>query len=324
MGYEDNGKQIVTFDFRQDATSINFNKYGTNLIRQGLYKGGKVTFNYNSNTDSYFYSIDPFTCAFLVTEQVTTIVNKLLVNVSSTDTSTINSIAPSNLGSLVLELLSPGNNNSMYIVLEFNWAKTLNNYINFLKKNSISSLTSNQIVLCKVTGQGIGKKPLITYDETTYGSYYEGYDQKYIIPTDTATSTGGQEYSGTNRKLIPYSSDSYLLKLTPYSSVTNSDNNSYITFSPIDGEIELIDITDSNLKNQKVKIVFDTNGNLDVSYSAKMSVRIATLYVSNFLCISLTNGRLKIQNGYSTERTYIIKSNIFNKGRFLNTSSSLD
>ena len=317
MSANDKGNQIITFDFRQEATSLNFNKYGTNIIRQGLYKGGKVKFiKYGSD---YFYSIEPFTCAFLIPES-TTSTNKLLVNVSTSTESTLTSIAPINSSSLIatdLNYYQPANGLSIYIVLDFSWIKRLNNYLDFSAINDLSSLSSTQIVLCKITGRGSSNKPLITYDKTTYGSFYEGYDQKYTSEGITLLGAGGNETSGTTRRLIPYISNSYLLSLSSYN---NSDNNYYITFPPIDGEIELMDISD---KSQKVKIIFDISGNLDLSYSAKMKVKIGN-YTSDYLCISITNeGRLKIINGSATTKSYIFKSNIFNQGRILNTSTSL-
>jgi hypothetical protein len=318
------GSQILTFDFRQEATSINFNKYSSNLIKPGIYKGGRVYFErYSvSNTFLYRYIIERFTAAFLIPESSSTddINKKLLVNVTTNGEADFQSQLPTNAGNTELGIPSTGN--SLYLIMVLNWDKAINNYIDFSVISDLANLPTNGLVLCRLYGNGQGNKPDIYYDATSFGSNYESYDDKF---TDYNNGNKGvsSNYGKYNdptlpRRLIPFSSNFYLLRLTSYS---DSINYHYISFQPFNGQLELVNRDDFR---EKIKFTFDMSGNLNVEVSAKTKLVNSSSRVSNFLSFNVdSQGRLNIFNGYSSSRNYMLKTDMFNISRVLNTVNSI-
>ena len=328
MSSVNNGTQILTFDFRQDATSINFNRYNANVLKQGIYKGGRVYFLRETQDSDiiYKYVIEPFTATFLIPESSATsdVNKKLLVSVTTTGDATFASAIPTNQG--LSEKGIPALNSSLYLIMTLNWVKTINNYVDFSVISDLSLLPSNGLVLCRLYGNGSGLKPDIYYDTTSYGSFYESYDDKFTNYNNGAkgveTNYGqfySPELSGYPKKLIPYSSDSYYLEFTSYSS---SSAFHYIALQPFNGQIEFINVDDYT---EKMKFTFDISGNINVEVSAKVKLVNASARVTNSMSFYVdSNKRLNIFNGYSTTRKYMVKTNIFNMTRRLNTSNSLN
>lgn len=324
MSSIDNGTQVLTFDFRQEATSINFNKYNANLIKSGIYKGGRVYFERYSVSNTYYYRyvIENFSAAFLVPESSATadLNKKLLVNVNTNSDAYFQSQAPTNQGNTELGIPSTGN--SLYLIMTLSWDKAINNYIDFSVISDLANLPSNGLVLCRLYGNGSGFKPDIYYDATSFGSHYESYDDKftdYNSGNKAVSSTYGKFNDPTlPRRLIPFSSNFYLLKFTSYS---DSINYHYITFQPFNGQLELVNRDDFR---EKMKFTFDMSGNLNVEVSAKTKLINNSSKVTNFLSFNVdTQGRLNIFNGYSGSRYYMLKTDMFNNSRILNTVSSI-
>lgn len=301
--------QSITFDFKQDATSINFNTYNRGLIKPGLYKGGKVIFNQNTGGSgtTYTYTIEPFVCAFAVTDSG----SDLLVNIGSKDNMTIISAPPSTEGNINFGI--PQLNGNIYLVFSFSWVKTLNNYITPKFISDISSLGSNEIIICRLRGNG-SLKPSIYYDTTTYGSYYEGFDNNFTIDGTNALDNPTNQESDVGRQLVPYSSNAYTLNLTGINTTYSK-----IKLPPLNGEIELTDLSDLS---QKVKIIItlkDSNtvseidNNFHISYSSKMPISInsSDSVVADHLNFFVNSkGRLKISNGFDELKKYKVVFNL--------------
>lgn len=326
MSAINSGDQILTFDFRQDATSTNFNRYNSNIVKPGIYKGGRVYFErfLQGNSQFFRYVIDNFTAAFLVPEStsISDVSKKLLVNVTTNSQSTFSSTLPSNIGNTVLGI--PSLNNSLYLVMTLDWVKSINNYLNFYVISDISSLPSNGLILCRLYGNGTGNKPDIYYDATSYGSFYESYDDKFTNYNNgdkAITSNYGGFFPPTSddypKRLIPFSSNFYYLEFTTYNS---NPKFHYVSFQPFNGQIELIN-TD-NYK-EKIKFTFDISGNINVELSAKVKLVNNSTRVTDSMSFYVDSyKRLNIFNGYSATRKYMIKTDIFNNSRILNTFTS--
>lgn len=321
MSAVNEGTQSITFDFRQEATSINFNRYSANLVKPGIYKGGRVSFvqyQFQGNTQ-YEYRVEPFSAAFLTTE--TDFNTKLLVNVFTTTYARFSSQLPTDAGSLPSGV--PPLNQDYYLIASLDWIKTVNNYIDFRILPDISVLKTNELILCRIRGKGVGKKPEIYYDATTFGSFYESYDDKFTTYGTNSLSSNVNfgEYitsPSSPRKLLPFTSNSYYLKLDGYQ---NGGNFHYITFQPFTGEIELIN---KNSYREKIKFIFNTDRDINVISTAKTNIVNSSSNLSNYISFNVdVNGRLSIINGYTSAREYIIKSDIVNTSRKLNTVGSL-
>lgn len=323
MSASQNGEQVVTFDFRQEATSDNFNKYSANILKPGIYKGGRVRFEQyvSSGLNKYRYVIEPFTAAFLIPEStsITSKNKKLLVNVSTNSEAIIESGVPTNTDNIETKI--PGLGNSFFLTMKLDWIKAINNFITFGLLTNISLLASNELILCRLEGNGSNLKPEIIYDYTSFGSFYESYDDKFTNYNEgikTISSNYGNTIS-LNRRFIPYSSDSYYLELTSFS---NSQDFHFISFQQFNGELEVIDSEDYR---QNVKFIFNVNGDVNVISSAKMLLAKGSSRVVGFLTFNLDEyKRLSLYNGFSVNKKYIIKTNIYNFARRLNTSNSLD
>jgi hypothetical protein len=153
MSSINNGEQTLIFDFRQEATSLNFNKLNANIVKSGIYKGGRVSFIRRTNTDStysYQYIVEPFTATFFISES-TTSDRKILVNVTTNSDATIPSTAPMNSNG-DLAYCMPSADETFYLVMELTWVKTINNYVSFSAIDDISKLYRNKLYLCKLVG----------------------------------------------------------------------------------------------------------------------------------------------------------------------------
>lgn len=327
MSSTDNGIQVVTFDFRQDATSINFNKYNANVLKSGIYKGGRVYFQrYTQGNDIYYkYVIQPFTATFLIPESsLTTDVNKkLLVNVTTLDDAVFASTSPTDQGFNDKGIPSTGN--SLYLIMTLDWVKSINNYINFSVITDPSLLPSNGLIICRLYGNGSQFKPDIFYDATSYGSFYESYDDKFTNYNNglkgVETNYGEfypPELTQYPKRLIPYTSDSYYLEFTSFA---GDEKFHYISLQPFNGQIEFINTEDYR---EKMKFTFNVSGDVNVEVSAKVKLVNNSSRVSNSMSFYVdAYGRLSIFNGYSSSRKYVIKTNIFNNARKLNTFTSI-
>lgn len=317
MGVTEYGSnQSVSFDFKQEATSINFNAYNRGVVRGGIYSGGKVNFK-ASLTPTYTYTIEPFVCAFAIKDDSDA--TDLLVNVATREPMVINSILPTNTRNINAGI--PAVNENLYLVFSFKWVKTINNYIDYKFIPDLINLQAGEIVVCRLRGNGQGIKPSIYYDATTYGTHYRGFDNNFTIEGNDGIDDSTNLESGSGRQLVNYSANSYVLNLGAKDTIYQN-----FILPPLNGEIEIFE--KDNL-SQSVKMIItlkDSNtissidNNFHISYSPKMPISINTDITnnSNYLNLHVTEkGRLRISNGFSSPKTYIIKINL-HSGLILN------
>lgn len=317
MGVTEYGSsQSISFDFKQEATSINFNAYNRGVVKGGLYSGGKVTF-LATQTPTYTYRVEPFVCAFAIKDDSDA--TDLLVNVASRNDMIIQSDRPTSGASPNSGI--PALNQNMYLVFSFKWVKTINNYIDYRFIANLTDLQSGEIVICRLRGNGADNKPSIYYDATTYGDYYRGFDNNLTTEGNDQLNDSTNLESASGRQLISYSSDSYILNL-------GAKNSTYDKFvlPPINGEIEIFEKDDLSKKIKMIITLKDTDeistidNNFYISYSPKMLISINTdLSVNdNYLNLHVTSkGRLRISNGFAERKIYVIKINL-HSGLILN------
>lgn len=303
MGFNDSGSQIISFDFKQEATSPGFNKINVGLIKPGLYKGGKVTLNI-SDPASPFWSISPMNLAMKALDPDG---REILVSVTTTAPVLVNAIVGGQYAPL-----DPLLENDYKIITKLDWFNLTNNYADFLVL-PVTTSYYNEIIICRLTAQGgspPGNPPKVTYDITTYGTSYEGTDERSSNPI--------------LNKEIRYSGESFRLNLK-----NHADGESII---PLESEIAL-PIISGNLtiveeddafkkvsvdfvysKNNAISISPVINSNVNIQYTAGYKVNTEGSYPYGYLTVYQdATGKLRIRNRLGSDKVFLchISANTF-------------
>lgn len=303
MGFLDLGSQILSFDFKQEATSPGFNKINVGLVKPGLYKGGKVTLN-TSVPSNPTWDIAPMNLAMRTLDPDG---RDLLVSVITQSTISLNAFVGGQYAPL-----DPLLENDYKIITKLDWINLTNNYADFLVL-PVTTSYYNEIIICRLTAQGgspPGNPPKVTYDITTYGTSYEGTDERSSNPI--------------LNKEIRYSGESFRLNLK-----NHADGESII---PLESEIALPIISgnltiveeDDAFKKVRVDFVYSKNNaisvspvinsNINIQYTAGYKVSSDGSYPFGYLSVFQDDtGKLRIRNRLGSDKVFLchISANTF-------------
>lgn len=160
MGLIDYGTQKITFDYKEEGTSQNFNKVNYKILPVGFYSGGDITI-----TAVDKISIDPFIAV------VQDDVNELAVRLETTT-----QITDFNVASAL-----------PYIVGRFTWSNTEDNYMDILSV-AYADIDANDLVLCKLVFSGANAIAVDTSVKSWSPSYYANLNNSTSQFKVTATN----------------------------------------------------------------------------------------------------------------------------------------
>jgi hypothetical protein len=218
MGSVDNGNQVLSYDYKEQGTSENFNKINYRLIPHGVFSGGAIT-----RVDDTNVLIAPLVCFF---EDTT---NSVGVRIETTTNATL--------------VVSATN---MYIVARFVWQNTEDNYMDFLAL-PFASILSTDSVLGKLTFSGAVLSGTIDYSRKNWAMPYyvnglresgntDTYNPPFKVIATAPYSTSVQVYKGkaiVGGKIISISS----LTTSPSFTLPTSSN----------GRKDILTITDAGV-----------------------------------------------------------------------------
>ncbi len=222
MGSTDYGNQILTFDYKQTATSQGFNKLNYEILSPGIYKGGLLT----KNTDT-LVDVSPLIC--FIEDKLG---NGLGVRIETTTTPNI-----------IVDPTIP------YIILRFEWANTDNVYADIIGVAQASLLSTDLILgICLFDGSvmrtvfdyttrnfkgNLGITTGIEYNKPE--NLHLGDISVDIINNTTSLSIRADSYVEIDGMYINYTQDIQIID-TPTNSVNNyiyieKDTNGILKFS---------------------------------------------------------------------------------------------
>jgi hypothetical protein len=180
MSSENLGSGLINIDYQQEFTSEEYNKRMNKISKPGIYEGGTLEFVDPNLT------LLPFVAEFRTSAgqnvRYQTTVN-IVCNVSGVITDT-NPIVPT--------YAKP------YVVGNFSWSNTADNYADFSAK-SAGELVDNDVIFGKVNFDSGGVFQNITYDEKTWGAYDQdgnSYVNSIVIQTNDTINSGAVADSG--------------------------------------------------------------------------------------------------------------------------------
>jgi len=185
----DNGKQIIFFDYKEEALGQKFNRVNYRLASHGIYEGGEIT-----RIDDSTISLSPFVAYVEVPADVPSGYPAMGVRIQTTESATIT---------------LAGNVNKTLIVGNFVWSDDENNFMSF---NNIadSELTSNDIIFGRVNLDGSAKLLATNYvnynlKDWSYNYYYETLSHKPPFKVESLLPTVPLSPAGlTSKKLKVY------------------------------------------------------------------------------------------------------------------------
>lgn len=132
MGSTNHGTQTITYEYFEEAAAEDFNKYNLNITQEGIYNGGHLKKVSNSEV-----TLSPFVIAISDGDELITVqsANNATLNNSSLDSGSISSATP-------------------YLVFRWDFAESLNNYVEVHAIDAISSAESNDIIIGKLVFSG--------------------------------------------------------------------------------------------------------------------------------------------------------------------------
>lgn len=177
MGSVNIGQQTITWKYGEDLIASEINKWLYKIIKKGIYDGGLVSI---ASGDTVNIAPMKVIC----------------------ETNLNQAIAIKTDGTVQLEI----SESTPYITCQFNWVNAVANYMDFTAKSKGSLLSTDVII-----GKGIyigGTLTDISYEETTYGVWYNGGlspslkdnnpelgNNDYVVPTQLAVKTYTQNYT---------------------------------------------------------------------------------------------------------------------------------
>lgn len=138
MGAINIGNQILTFQYRSEATSERFNRLTHEVLDPGIYSGGAIT-----KVSDIQIEVAPFVC--LINDDT----NNTQIRGETQDIATISV-----------------DNTATFIIARFAWDNTINNYMDILAVTK-ANIQAGDLILGRLDYDGVTLNPAVDYTEKT-------------------------------------------------------------------------------------------------------------------------------------------------------------